>query len=52
MSINAWIKKMRTYIQGNIIHRKRMKECPFAATGMDLDMVTLSEVRQRKTNII
>ena len=31
---------------------KRNKIMPFAATSMDLEILILSEVRQRKTNII
>ena len=31
---------------------KKNKIMPYAATWMDLEMITLSEVGQRKTNII
>ena len=39
-SIEEWIKKM---------WYKRNKIMPFAATWMDLEMIVLNEVRQRKT---
>ena len=55
MSINEnWIKKMwYIYTQWHITQPlKRMRLMPFAATWMDLEIVILSEVRQRKTNII
>ena len=31
---------------------KKSKIMPFATTWMDLEIITLSEVRQRKTNIM
>ena len=54
MSIDGWIKKM-WYIDNTTEHYSAIKKndiMPFAATWMDLEIVILSEVRQRKTNII
>ena len=31
---------------------KKNEIMPFATTGMDLEIITVSEVRQRKTNIL
>ena len=45
MRIDEWIKKMcYSAIKKNEI-------MPFAATGMDLEIIILSEVSQTKTNI-
>ena len=54
MSITEeWIKKM-WYIH-TMEHYSAIKKneiMPFAATGMDLEIVILSEISQRKTNTI
>ena len=44
---DAWFKKMECYsaIKNNEI-------MPFGATWMDLEMIKLSKISQRKTNII
>ena len=36
---------------GMLLSHKRKELMPFAATWMDLEMIILSEVRQRKTSI-
>ena len=38
------------YVQWNISHKNEIM--PFAATWMDLEIILLSEVRERKTSII
>ena len=48
-----WIKKMwYMYTMEYYAAIKKNKIMPFAATWMDLEIVILSEVRQRKKNII
>ena len=48
-SIDEWIKKMQ-YISWNISHKKN-EIMPFAVTQMGLEIIRLSEIRQRKKNI-
>ena len=51
-STEEWIKKMRyIYTMGYYSAIKKNKIMPFAATWIDLEMIILSEVTQRKTNI-
>ena len=52
-STEEWIKKMwYTYTMEYYSAIKKNEIMPFAATWMDLEIIILSEVRQRKTNII
>ena len=52
-SIEKWIRKMwYIYTMEYYAAIKRNEIMSFAATWMDLEIVILSEVRQRKTNII
>ena len=50
---DEWLKKM-WYIQTVVYYLaiKKNEIMPCAATWMDLEMIILSEVSQRKTNII
>ena len=59
MSIDKWIRKMwclcvcvYTYTMEYYSAIKKNEIMPFAAPWMDLEIIILSEVRQRKTNII
>ena len=49
-STDEWIKKMCMMKYYSVI--KKNEIMPFASTWMDLGIIILSEVRQRKTNII
>ena len=50
------VKKMRyTYIyiyEGIVLSHKKNEIMPFAATWIDLEMIIVSELSQRKTSII
>ena len=52
-STDEWIKR-RWYIYTMEYYSaiKKNEIMPFAATWMDLEIIIVSEVRQRKTNII
>ena len=52
-SSDEWIEKMwYIYTMEYYSARKKNELMPCAATWMDLDIIILSEVRQRKINII
>ena len=51
-SIEEWIKKMwYIYTMEYYSAFKKNEIMPFAATWMDLELIIVSEVSQRKTNI-
>ena len=51
MSIDRWIKKMwYIYTMEYYSVIKKNEIMPFAATWVDLEIITLSEVSQRKKN--
>ena len=51
--MEEWIKKMwYIYTMEYYSAIKQNKTMPFAATGMDLKIIILSEVSETKTNII
>ena len=53
LSTDEWIKKMwYIYTMEYYLAIKKNEIMPFAATRMDLEIIILSEVSQRKTNII
>ena len=49
---DEWIKEMCFYTMAYYLAIKRNEIISFAATWMDLDIMILSEVSQRKTNTI
>ena len=52
MSIDRWMDKEDVHIyNGILLSYKKDEILPFAATGVELEMIILREVGQRKTNI-
>ena len=51
-SLDKWIKMGYIYIMEYYLAIRKNKIMPLATTWMDLEITILSEVRQRKTNII
>ena len=53
ISTDEWIKKMwHVYTTEYYLALKKNKILPFAATWIDLEGIMLSEISQRKTNIV
>ena len=50
-STDEWIKKMWNGIYNGILLRHKKEIMLFAATCMDLEIITLSEINQTKINI-
>ena len=49
-STGEWIRMWCMYIQGRLFSHERREIMPFAATWTQLEIATLSELSQRKTN--
>ena len=52
-STDEWMKKIWLYIHsGILLSHKKNEITPFVATQTDLEIIIVSEVTQRKTNIM